>query len=105
MRYSVPQMNGSAPNSPDTGSQVWPAQNPQPNFSMARWDWRHSSAPIPPTIAMTRRANAPVPIRNPRSPLARMLIRTVACFLRPPYSLILLSAVISSLTTFSGSGA
>jgi len=30
--YSVPQMNGSAPNSPATGSQISVRQKDRPNF-------------------------------------------------------------------------
>ena len=30
--YSVPQMKGRAPKSPDTGSQVWVRQKLKPNF-------------------------------------------------------------------------
>ena len=38
--YNVPQMNGSAPNSPDTGSHVLCVQNEKPNFRMERRDDR-----------------------------------------------------------------
>jgi hypothetical protein len=34
--YSVPQMNGRAPNSPATGSQVAVFQKRSPNFSIDR---------------------------------------------------------------------
>ena len=33
-------MNGSAPNSPETGSQVSVRQNCQPNFWIESCDWR-----------------------------------------------------------------
>ena len=39
-------MNGSAPNSPATGSQMLVAQNCKPNFAIDSWDWRQSSTPI-----------------------------------------------------------
>src|SRR5512143_940836 len=60
-------MNGSAPNSPETGSQVVPFQNAKPNFSIESRDWWASTTPIPRTIRQTRTAKAPVPRRKPRS--------------------------------------
>src|SRR5512136_2907964 len=60
-------MNGSAPNSPDTGSQVRPFQNPNPNFSIESRDWWASTTPMPRTTRQTRTAKAPVPRRKPRS--------------------------------------
>ena len=38
--YSVPQMNGSAPNSPDTGSQISVRQKSKPNFAIDSIDCR-----------------------------------------------------------------
>jgi hypothetical protein len=38
--YSVPHMNGSAPKSPDTGSQVFPVQKRKPNFASDRCEVR-----------------------------------------------------------------
>src|SRR5512135_2451538 len=60
-------MNGSAPNSPDTGSQVRPVQKPKPNFSIESRDWSASTTPIPTTIRQMRTAKTPVPRRKPRS--------------------------------------
>ncbi len=36
--YSVPQMKGRAPNSPDTGSQTSLIQNDSPNFAIESCD-------------------------------------------------------------------
>ena len=44
--YSVPQMNGRAPNCPATGSQVSVCQNCQPNSWIESRDWRNSSTPM-----------------------------------------------------------
>src|SRR5256885_16754945 len=65
---SVPQMNGSAPNSPATGSQVRFVQNANPNLTIERTDWRVSSKPIATTMTMTTAAIAPATTRNARSP-------------------------------------
>src|SRR5438309_1350853 len=65
--YSVPQMNGSAPNSPDTGSQISVRQKLRPNFWIDSIDCATSTAPIAQTMSTRTSANAPVPIRNPRS--------------------------------------
>src|SRR5690348_5162522 len=66
--YSVPQMKGRAPNSPDTGSHVSVIQNLNPKVWMEIADSRKSSIPIAATIARSRTANAPVNRRNPQSP-------------------------------------
>ena len=66
--YSVPQMNGSAPNSPATGSQVSVRQKLRPNFWIESIDCRVSSNPMAQTMSTRTSANAPVPMRNPRSP-------------------------------------
>ncbi len=65
--YSVPQMNGSAPNSPDTGSQISVRQKSSPNWRSDRIDCCVSSAPMATTMRMSRRAKNPVPTLNPRS--------------------------------------
>ena len=44
--YSVPQMNGSAPNSPCTGSHVCVRQKSKPNFLIDSIDSRTSSIPM-----------------------------------------------------------
>src|SRR6202171_3803162 len=60
-------MKGSAPNSPETGSQVDVRQNRRPNFAHERCEVRKSSKPIPTTRSTTRSAKKPVPARKPRS--------------------------------------
>ena len=65
--YNVPQMNGRAPNSPETGSQTSVCQNFQPNSWMERRDWRYSSTPMPATRTMSSSANTPVPARKSSS--------------------------------------
>ena len=65
--YSVPQMNGSAPNSPATGSHISVRQKASPNRWMDSSDWRTSSKPIADTISTSASANTPVPARKPRS--------------------------------------
>jgi hypothetical protein len=65
--YRVPQMNGRAPKSCATGSQVSVTQNPSPNSRTERIDSRNSTTPIAPTRTRTSAANAPVPTLNPRS--------------------------------------
>ena len=67
--YSVPQMNGSAPNSPAIGSQVSVRQKSSPNFSIDSIDCRDSSKPIATTISTSASAKTPVAIRNPGSPV------------------------------------
>src|SRR5262245_17045267 len=64
-------MNGSAPNSPETGSQTFPVQNLKPNFSSESCDVRKSSQKIPATSRTTSRAKNPVPRRKPRSSALR----------------------------------
>ncbi len=44
--YSVPQMNGRAPKSCATGSQMSVTQNPSPNSRIERIDSRNSTTPI-----------------------------------------------------------
>src|SRR4029077_6826663 len=65
--YSVPQMNGSAPNSPATGSQISVRQNFSPNFWIDGNDSYARIKPMPQTRAINMKPNAPVPIRKPRS--------------------------------------
>src|SRR6202521_1028621 len=60
-------MKGSAPNSPETGSQVDVRQNRKPNFAIDRCEVRKSWKPIPATRSTTRSAKKPVPARKPRS--------------------------------------
>ncbi len=69
--YSVPQMNGSAPNSPATGSQIFPVQNRKPNLAIERFEVRYSSQKMPATSRTTRNAKKPVPSRKPRSSALR----------------------------------
>src|SRR5690242_16862214 len=58
--YRVPQRKGSAPNSPETGSQVRPAQKPKPNLAMDRRDCLARTTKMPTTRTMTIAAIAPV---------------------------------------------
>src|SRR5215471_9494078 len=60
-------MNGSAPKSPATGSQVFVRQKFRPNLAMVSFESRKSSKPIPATSRTTRSAKNPVPTRKPRS--------------------------------------
>ena len=60
-------MNGRAPNSPDTGSQVSVCQNCQPNSRIERIDCRYSSTPIAATRTISSTAKTPVPTRNTTS--------------------------------------
>src|SRR6185436_16787948 len=60
-------MNGSAPNSPDTGSQISVRQKLKPNFAIESHDWRTSSKPIATTISTSTSPKRPVPILKPRS--------------------------------------
>src|SRR5262245_46974472 len=69
--YSVPQMKGSAPKSPATGSQIRVTQKLKPNLSMDSCELRHSSAPMATTIAIRRSAKRPVKTRKLRSPPSR----------------------------------
>ncbi len=96
-------MNGSAPNSPATGSQISVRQKLRPNLWIDSIDCRVSSNPMAHTISTRTSANAPVPILNPRSPVLPALPAMAA---PPAYEiLIFASAAISSFTTASGSGA
>src|SRR6478672_6681195 len=65
--YSVPQMNGSAPNSPATGSQFVVRQNAKPNFCSDSDDWFVSSTPIATTMSSNAAAKTPMLTRNPGS--------------------------------------
>src|SRR4026207_1959556 len=65
--YSVPQMNGRAPNSPETGSQISVCQNWKPNFQIAMDASVYSTHASPATSPMRMTPNSPVPTRNPRS--------------------------------------
>ena len=97
--YSVPQMNGNAPNSPVTGFQMLVRQNAAPNAAIDGCDCRTSTAPIAHTSTMRTAANAPVPMRKPRSPPPRRVTRL-------PYDVLIpASAANSSSTTAAGSGA
>ena len=99
-------MNGSAPNSPATGSQVSVRQKLKPNFWIDSIDCRVSSKPIATTISTRTSANAPVPSLKPRSFDRRHRVSTIA--LMPACNdetLIFASAAISSFTTAAGSGA
>src|SRR5664279_1093150 len=65
-------MNGSAPKSPATGSQVFVFQKLKPNFAIERCDSLQRTSAIPVTRRTTSAAKKPVPSRNPRSsPLRR----------------------------------
>src|SRR6185503_2394315 len=64
-------MNGRAPNSPETGSQILPVQNRKPNLSIESCEVRKSSQKMPATSTTTSRAKNPVPSRNPRSSALR----------------------------------
>ena len=55
--YSVPQMNGSAPNCPATGSQISVRQKFKPNFSIESIDWRELE-PIAATMRTSEREAA-----------------------------------------------
>lgn len=56
---SVPQMNGNAPNSPSTGSQVSVVQNFSPNSWIESSDSRHRTAPMATTMSTSASANDP----------------------------------------------
>src|SRR5947208_16824236 len=60
-------MNGSAPNSPATGSQISVRQKFIPNFWTDSTDWRASTTPIAHTRTTSRAPNVPVPMRNRKS--------------------------------------
>src|SRR4051794_41402241 len=65
--YSVPQIKGNAPNSPDTGSQISVRQKFSPNFWIDAIDSIDSTMPMPHTSAISTKPKAPVPIRNATS--------------------------------------
>ena len=69
--YNVPQMNGSAPKSPETGSHVFVTQKLNPNFSIDNRESCHSTTAMPTTRAISSTANAPVKARKLRSPPSR----------------------------------
>src|SRR6185436_8420999 len=60
-------MNGSAPNSPATGSHTSVRQKSQPNRRMDAIDSTVSTTPIAKTMPMRIRPKNPVPIRKPES--------------------------------------
>src|SRR6266850_238898 len=60
-------MNGSAPKSPATGSQISVRQKLKPNFSIESIDCLVSSKPIATTISTRTTPKSPVPRRKPRS--------------------------------------
>src|SRR5580765_2238114 len=64
-------MKGSAPNSPDTGSQSDVVQNFHANFRIGSVELRMSSKPIPATIRRTSTAKRAVARRKPPSSLER----------------------------------
>src|SRR5438874_4392248 len=115
-------MNGSAPNSPATGSQISVRQKLKPNFRIDGSDWRVSSTPIANTIRTTTSATAPVPIRkvksrdrsviffgapgaHPGARRARGVNRSRVSRTERQLVLTLASAASSSFTTSGGSGA
>ena len=65
--YSVPQMNGRAPNSPETGSQMSLIQNPSPNLAIESCDCRVSSNAIAPTSTTRDNPTPAVMTVKPRS--------------------------------------
>src|SRR2546428_6583053 len=60
-------MNGSAPNSPATGSHVLVRQKPRPNFWIDSHESFASVKPMATTTSSNAAANAPMLTRNPRS--------------------------------------
>jgi hypothetical protein len=98
-------MNGSAPNSPATGSQICVRQNARPNFVIDSIDSRVSTTAMLTTMTSRNRAKAPVPILKARS------LRLTRDFMSAPPvadtydTLIFAIAASSSFTTASGSGA
>ena len=66
-------MNGSAPNSPETGSHVVPVQKPKPNFVIDSIDCRESSTASATTVSTTNAAKAPVKARNHLSSRERFM--------------------------------
>ena len=77
--YSVPQMNGRAPNSPATGSQTSVCQNCQPKWRIDSCDSRNSTTAMAPTMAISRRAKAPVPLRKRTSSDLALERRNIYC--------------------------
>src|SRR4029453_14783213 len=64
-------MNGRAPNSPATGSQILPVQNRKPNLSIESCEVRNSSQKMPATSRTQSGAKTPVPSRKPPSSALR----------------------------------
>src|SRR5687768_8613792 len=60
-------MNGSAPKSPETGSQVRVVQKRSPNSLIDSHDWRVSSTPIAATSTTSSNATEPIAMRKPNS--------------------------------------
>src|SRR5262245_36396296 len=60
-------MNGSAPNSPATGSQFVVRQKPKPNFCSDSDDSLVSRTPIAMTMSSSAAAKTPMLMRNPVS--------------------------------------
>src|SRR5438128_4135627 len=60
-------MNGSAPNSPATGSHVLVRQKFNPNCCSDSHEWFASVRPMATTMSSSAAANAPMLTRNPRS--------------------------------------
>src|SRR5262245_35144639 len=60
-------MNGNAPNSPATGSQLLVPQKPSPNFCIDSVESFASVTAIATTISSSAAANAPTPTRNVKS--------------------------------------
>ncbi len=106
--YSVPQMNGRAPNSPATGSHVSVIQKCQPNCLMDNWDCRNSSMPIATTMAIRTSPNSPVPPRKIVSSMRPDLpvdVGRSGGALAAIYCSLTRSSVLSSIsTTLAGSG-
>src|ERR1041384_1139658 len=65
-------MNGSAPNSPATGSQFDVRQKFRPNFCSDSAESFASVMPMATTMSSSAAAKTPMPMRNPRS-----LVRTL----------------------------
>ncbi len=103
-------MNGKAPNTPATGSQVLLTQKRRPNFRTDSRESQVRTAAIPATSSGTSSATTPVPNRKPPRSRARrpdaptLFIRSTRTAARPGY-LTLLSAVVTMVATFVGNGA
>ena len=96
--YSVPQMKGSAPNSPATGSHVLVRQKSKPNFWIDSHDCRASSTPMADDderAAQRRRRRCRGGIRGRASASDAAYETLIFCE----------RGHLSSFTTLSGSGA